>query len=70
MDFSVNAGPFYFFIITSILTSQQTVQAMDCVLVVDTLPTSEQAEGNAWAARMLGLGSVAGYFMSVTLLAI
>jgi solute carrier family 45, member 1/2/4 len=39
------------------------VQAVDRALIVDTLPTSEQAAGNAWAARMLGIGSVAGFFM-------
>jgi solute carrier family 45 protein 1/2/4 len=54
-------------IIASILTSKRTVQAMDRALVVDTLPTSEQAAGNAWAARMLGLGGVSGFFMSVAL---
>ncbi|TFY54951.1 hypothetical protein EVJ58_g8555 [Rhodofomes roseus] len=39
------------------------VQAVDRALIVDTLPSSEQADGNAWAARMLGVGSVAGYFI-------
>ena len=38
---------------------------MDRALLVDTLPTSEQAAGNAWAARMLGVGSVAGFFVFV-----
>ncbi|EGO26619.1 hypothetical protein SERLADRAFT_436429 [Serpula lacrymans var. lacrymans S7.9] len=32
-------------------------------LLVDTLPTAKQASGNAWAARMLGIGSVAGFFV-------
>lgn len=32
---------------------------------MDTLATNEQADGNAWAARMLGIGSVAGYFVFV-----
>ena len=41
------------------------VQAVDRALIVDTLPPAEQADANAWAARMLGVGSVAGYFMSV-----
>ncbi|CCL98734.1 uncharacterized protein FIBRA_00739 [Fibroporia radiculosa] len=43
--------------------SINAVQAVDRALLVDTLPSSEQADGNAWAARMLGVGSVAGYFI-------
>ncbi|TFY65833.1 hypothetical protein EVG20_g5255 [Dentipellis fragilis] len=39
------------------------VQAVDRALLVDTLPPSTQASGNAWAARMLGIGSVAGFFI-------
>ena len=39
------------------------VQAVDRVLLVDTVPSSEQASGNAWAARMLGFGSVMGFFV-------
>ncbi|PPQ98305.1 hypothetical protein CVT26_013500 [Gymnopilus dilepis] len=39
------------------------VQAVDRALVVDTLPTAQQAAGNAWAARMLGIGSVVGFFV-------
>ena len=38
---------------------------MNRALLVDTLPTPEQARGNAWAARMLGIGSVAGFFVYV-----
>ncbi|OCH90826.1 MFS general substrate transporter [Obba rivulosa] len=47
----------------SIDFSINAVQAVDRALLVDTLPSSEQADGNAWAARMLGIGSVAGYFI-------
>ncbi|OBZ66441.1 General alpha-glucoside permease [Grifola frondosa] len=43
--------------------SINAVQAVDRALIVDTLPSREQADGNAWAARMLGIGSVAGYFV-------
>ncbi|KAI0088334.1 major facilitator superfamily domain-containing protein [Irpex rosettiformis] len=43
--------------------SINAVQAVDRALLVDTLPPSEQPDGNAWAARMLGVGSVAGYFI-------
>lgn len=41
--------------------SINAVMAMDRALVVDTLPPAAQASGNAWAARMLGLGSVVGF---------
>ncbi|CAL1709454.1 unnamed protein product [Somion occarium] len=43
--------------------SINAVQAVDRALLVDTLPTEKQADGNAWAARMLSIGSVAGYFI-------
>lgn len=39
------------------------VQAVDRALLVDTLPRAEQAKGNAWAAIMLGIGSVGGFFL-------
>lgn len=39
------------------------VMAMDRALLVDTLPPAAQAAGNAWAARMLGFGSVIGFFV-------
>ncbi|RDX45599.1 MFS general substrate transporter [Lentinus brumalis] len=43
--------------------SINAVQAVDRALIIDTLPSAEQADANAWAARMLGFGSVAGYFI-------
>ncbi|KAH7929288.1 MFS general substrate transporter [Leucogyrophana mollusca] len=43
--------------------SINAVQAVDRALLVDTLPPSEQPSGNAWAARMLAIGSVAGFFV-------
>lgn len=43
--------------------SINAVQAVDRALLVDTLPSSAQASGNAWAARMLGVGSVVGFFV-------
>lgn len=43
--------------------SVNAVQAVDRALIVDSIPFSEQPDGNAWAARMLGLGSVVGFFM-------
>ena len=39
------------------------VMAVDRALLVDTIPSSEQALGNAWAARMSGVGSVIGFFV-------
>jgi solute carrier family 45 protein 1/2/4 len=39
------------------------VQALDRALLVDTLPPSDQPSGNAWAARMLAIGSVLGFFV-------
>ena len=44
---------------------QYLVQAVDRALLVDTLPSAEQPAGNAWAARMLGVGSVIGFFVCV-----
>ena len=39
------------------------VMSTDRALVVDTLPPSQQEEGSAWAGRMVGVGSVAGFFV-------
>ena len=39
------------------------MQAVDRALIVDTLPAKEQPGGNAWAARILGIGAVVGFFM-------
>lgn len=46
--------------------NNRTVHAVDRALIVDTLPPSRQAPGNAWAATMLGIGSVVGFFMFVS----
>ncbi|KAK7020000.1 major facilitator superfamily domain-containing protein [Favolaschia claudopus] len=43
--------------------SVNAVQAVDRALLVDILPPSLQASGNAWAASMLGLGSLIGFFI-------
>ncbi|KAJ7718374.1 MFS general substrate transporter [Mycena maculata] len=43
--------------------SINAVQAVDRALLVDTLPPAQQAAGNAWAAAMLGAGSVVGFFV-------
>ncbi|KAJ7473439.1 major facilitator superfamily domain-containing protein [Mycena latifolia] len=43
--------------------SINAVQAVDRALLVDTLPPAIQASGNAWAALMLGMGSVVGFFI-------
>ncbi|KAG6864294.1 hypothetical protein C0991_010765 [Blastosporella zonata] len=43
--------------------SINAVMAMDRALLVDTLPPAAQSSGNAWAARMLGIGAVVGFFV-------
>ncbi|KAF5384381.1 hypothetical protein D9615_003131 [Tricholomella constricta] len=43
--------------------SINAVMAMDRALLVDTLPPAAQASGNAWAARMHGVGAVVGFFV-------
>ncbi|KAI6041575.1 major facilitator superfamily domain-containing protein [Pisolithus marmoratus] len=43
--------------------SINAVQALDRALIVDILPTSEQPSGNAWAGRMLAIGSVVGFYV-------
>ncbi|KAJ8082290.1 hypothetical protein PM082_008142 [Marasmius tenuissimus] len=43
--------------------SINAVQAMDRALLVDTLPSELQPAGNAWAAKMLAIGSVFGFFI-------
>ncbi|KZT22893.1 MFS general substrate transporter [Neolentinus lepideus HHB14362 ss-1] len=65
IDFAVNAGKFSpsLDIFFASDRAAYIVQAVDRALIVDTLPTDEQASGNAWAARMLGIGSVAGFFV-------
>jgi solute carrier family 45 protein 1/2/4 len=49
-----------------VLTTAQSinaVQATDRALVVDILPPSQQEKGNAWAGRMFGTGSLAGFYV-------
>ena len=63
IDFSINAGGSY---ILSALIGTLTVlpvMAVDRALLVDTLPRDEQAKGNAWAAIMVGIGGVSGFFL-------
>lgn len=43
--------------------SINAVQALDRALLIDTLPPSDQPSGNAWAARMVAIGSVFGFFV-------
>jgi solute carrier family 45 protein 1/2/4 len=66
IDFSINAGKLSHVSLFMFLRGELTrlpVQAVDRALLVDTLPRAEQAKGNAWAAIMLGIGSVAGFFL-------
>lgn len=43
--------------------SINAAMSTDRALVVDTLPPEKQEEGSAWAGRMFGFGSVAGFFV-------
>ncbi|ESK94261.1 sucrose transporter [Moniliophthora roreri MCA 2997] len=43
--------------------SINAVQAVDRALLVDTLSSSLQPAANAWAAKMLAIGSVLGFFL-------
>jgi solute carrier family 45 protein 1/2/4 len=66
IDFSINAGEVPVFVLYTPIWEDLTgllVQAVDRALLVDTLPRAEQAKGNAWAAIMLGIGSVGGFFL-------
>ncbi|KAH7096334.1 MFS general substrate transporter [Auriculariales sp. MPI-PUGE-AT-0066] len=36
--------------------------AADSAILVDTFPSEEQSTATAWSARMLGVGSIVGYF--------
>ena len=44
------------------ILTEVVVMSVDRALV-DTIPSSEQPLGNAWAARMLGVGSIIGFFV-------
>ena len=46
--------------------SINAVMSTDRALVVDTLPNNRQDEGSAWAGRMFGFGSLAGFFVSIS----
>ena len=54
---------FIAFLTFELLNAGHAVQAIDRALVVDTLSAEEQASGNAWAARMMGIGAVLGFFL-------
>ncbi|KXN89417.1 General alpha-glucoside permease [Leucoagaricus sp. SymC.cos] len=43
--------------------SINAVMAVDRALLVDTLPSSQQPQGNAWAARMMATGAIVGFFV-------
>ncbi|KZP28701.1 MFS general substrate transporter, partial [Athelia psychrophila] len=49
--------------IYSIDFSINAVQAVNRALIIDTLPSTQQASGNAWASRMMGVGGIAGFFI-------
>ena len=58
IDFSINAGEYSQLFEEINILMDVVVQAVDRALLVDALPSSEQASGNAWAGRMLGVGGV------------
>ena len=70
MDFSINAGTCrpgsWCLLLADPSPLQYIVQAVDRALVIDVLPTGLQPAGNAWAATMLGAGSVSGFFAFVS----
>ena len=66
IDFAINAGLRHSASGSINSLTFPTVQALDRALIVDTLPPSSQAAANAWAARMLSIGSVVGFFASVS----
>ena len=75
IDFSINVGQYSchaHLYNTAHLTKTYllTVMAVDRALMVDTLPSFEQPSGTAWAARMLAIGSVAGFYVYVSSIAI
>ncbi|KAL1413550.1 hypothetical protein Q8F55_001324 [Vanrija albida] len=43
--------------------SINAVMSTDRALIVDTLPPSQQENGNAWGSRMMGAGALAGFFV-------
>ncbi|KZP04887.1 hypothetical protein FIBSPDRAFT_708005, partial [Athelia psychrophila] len=58
IDFSINAGMCY-----TCTPRTHLVQAVNRALIIDTLPSAQQASGNAWASRMMGVGGIAGFFL-------
>lgn len=63
IDFSINAGESSIFSSLAGTPIVSSVMAVDRALLVDVLPRAEQAKGNAWAAIMIGLGGVSGFFL-------
>ena len=72
MDFAINAGEGFCSLGSRWKPRTEnytvTVQAVDRALLVDTLPPQCQVSGNAWAAGMVGVGSVVGFFMFAPLI--
>ena len=68
IDFSINAGPPHRLLLFSLrqLTFLQTVMAVDRALIVDVLPSPEQPSAAAWAARMIFIGAIVGFYMYVS----
>ncbi|PWN18480.1 hypothetical protein BCV69DRAFT_233639, partial [Microstroma glucosiphilum] len=43
--------------------SVNAVMALNRALIFDMLPAEQQADGNAWLARLCGIGSILGFFV-------
>jgi solute carrier family 45 protein 1/2/4 len=72
IDFAINAG---MLMRLNDFTSRlaeccDSVMAIDRALLVDSLPSPQQTQGNAWAARMGITGALFGFFVYVLLLTI
>lgn len=39
------------------------IMSVDRALLVDSLPSPQQPQGNAWAARMVAIGAIVGFFV-------
>lgn len=55
--------PFAVFFVYSLDFSISIIQAASRAFIVDNVPTSQQAQANAWAARMIGIGNIAGFVL-------
>lgn len=55
--------PFAVFWVYALDFSISVIQAAARAFIVDNVPTRQQGDANAWAARMIGLGNIAGFVL-------